>query len=184
MELLGNALSYGKQKGKGVRLLLGTTIMDTAGKLDYDQLRTYEETKELPQIEVPTKWLLAASPAEFDPGCDGAFASPSNCSVLGQWFSCGGNAGLNGCSLYPQLKEPLWLSVPYRIGYPSELWQAADGMVWNHLRAMVTGKISKEAIGARADVLASLEEPSASGAIPMSGLVDRAYWVSDSHIAD
>ena len=175
MELLGGALSWGDGPGEGVRLILGSDAMDKPAKIDNDQLRSADKKKaDLTSTWIDTKWLVPASVAAFDPNCstsDVKTAMSQGCSVIGRSYSCG-----SGCGLDSQ-QEAIWQKLDSPLDYPIEMWRPSTYDVWRDLRGMLAG-IQSSQTGPDADVMALFERRSVSGAMSMSGMTDRPYWVS------
>jgi hypothetical protein len=113
LELLGMPLSAGDLPGEGVRLVLGSDVMPVRGKVNNQVLG----------FDIPTRWLLPASVAAFDPRCNKAdmdAALADGCTLLGvHAASC-----TTGCGADPQ-QEARWaaLTLEGSVEYPVNQWQ-------------------------------------------------------------
>lgn len=100
LELIGMPYSSGFDAGEGVRLVLGSDIMGVKGVANKAQ------------IDVPTRWLIPASVAAFDPRCNKAdmdAALADGCVLLGV---CPGHGkcGRVGWRKQVVVKGPAWLA--------------------------------------------------------------------------
>lgn len=176
LQFMGMPLSNG-DVGEGVRLLLGADITQGTAILvnnatDLANQTTYKTST------VRTRWLFPASLEAFDPRCANVYniteAVAAQCPALGTFRSCG-----SGCRLHPD-REALWPRPgTYVLGYPSELWEVANGTAWEELRGLLTGWMGNDtATGDAADILALLERPfPVPNVPPFAGMTNRSFWV-------
>ena len=177
IEMLGHPLSWGGE-GEGARLVLGTDITGRKG------LYSDGATEGTTAVNTTTKWLLAASPATFDPRCaysDILYASAADCAAVGTFKSCG-----TGCKLNAY-QESLWENLQLPLGYPSNSWFPATGKVWRDLRGVLTGFKAEQdpsASGDGGDTLALLEKGDIFlGFIPFDNMTDRPYWIVNETVS-
>ena len=179
MEIMGQPFSQG-EAGQGVRLLLGSDVAPYANYAPGNRDDLNNQT--LMAASFPTRWLLPASPGEFDPRCVSSNvteAHAANCSLVGSWQSC-----TTGCDLDPA-QEAIWAGLPRSIlGLPKDMWTVADGAVWDGVRGMLTGfSYFRNETGA-ADTFVLMEtSPSSSYALPFANFSDRPWWIVNQSAA-
>lgn len=173
VEIMGQPFSQGSA-GQGVRLLIGSDLAPYEALVPTDVSDANNQT--LTPASFPTRWLLPASLAEFDPRCnssDVGAAQAANCSLIGTFHSCE-----RGCGLDPP-QEALWDALPgVLLGMRKDTWTIADGAVWREIRGMLAGFSYFNNQTGPADTFLMMEGSlSTSYAEPFTGLSDRAFWV-------
>lgn len=178
-EIMGQPFSQG-EAGQGIRLLIGADLAPFKAYVPTNYSDLANQT--LTAATFPTRWLLPASPGEFDPRCSSSSveeADAAGCPLVGTWASC-----TTGCGLDPQ-QEALWAALPPSIlGFPKEAWGLADGAVWDELRGMLAGfSLFRNETGP-ADAFTLMESAPSSGyAIPFANYSDRPWWIVNQSAA-
>ena len=157
LELMGAPLSRGGDSGVGERLVLGTDVLVSA---------TDRASRDI--FNLPTMWLVPASPGAFDSACTLPNATAeAGCSLVGD---------------HADTTNTAWAHLHYPLGYHASLWEASPDP-WLIMRYAANATAVDGATGDAASLVSRMEGATTlglTGQSAFSNISDRFWWLPNT----